>query len=827
MLRLGTCHSWYVSNLPFSLRDCFHGVVSARNILLFSMIMDNVNPSTAWEIFYHFFLTQQAHDILLTQCRVLLQSSLNIAIWKASKYGRFLRICTDHSLSEIRRHWILYEDTAQLPYNEKQRLKALFLDGMKAVLSKLGKDVDQGLGIATGPLLFVYFSDRDYSKVQSYKELWTTGVTSSKLFRDAVRNLLNPTFVYSLMGKKFNVHYGTNPLKSFFLAPGLASIKEKRATSIACLEELVKLCMDQFSLWYTAFAKNISSPSCRITIRFFVGEALAFCRALRYCKENGTMNSGSYTFPWGGSLITLDNEEYGDSPSAPKDFDVIDTSNLTDHCGLLNLLIVTIPLLRRVPSSVLHTDTLLPSNTDGLFSSGLPAKACMDIPTLSLLLGIAPTSFTSQFTTISDKHHVLASIGSSGQLNESISWKMVPSIILGSPTADQVLQPVLLACDSQPLAQLLLSVYHRMFEEENQAQNFLNFSLSSLIKQSLIHYQRASFVALLQLIKVRVQTNWEQTISNFLDLVAEDRTFLMGLHSFQELSCQLHLRGLYTVEVLHPLSLEMARTPRDRLRCWRTIPSVVCMILKVPRRSLKVLEDMDVDKIGTPQLQCESSSHSFHNIHPFIQLIFGDIKVDNASEETQVEIIEDTTGFDGDSPLIVTFYMPSCWLLTTAPVEIGLHLHTTPSTSLFLPELGMRLTLFSTSLTDTEHVQVVRHRPGNHKELDFFLSQPKILPPDSTAAGKVNMLFNKTGTKVTSLIIRDDLNNAEEIISLANGAVVKDRQITDCSILVTFKGYRRIFAFPYPISVKDRKLRIARKSSYIEVRLNLSFWTLF
>ncbi len=821
-----TCCDWEpavigMSN-PFFDTPSLNTLTSARNVLLFSMILDDVIPSIAWEIFYHFFLSKDAHDILLTQCRVLIKSSLDNAIWKASKYGRFLRICTDHTLAEIRRHWVLYEDTARLLPNEKRDLKASSLDRMRDILSALGKGADLGLATATGPLVGVYFSNRDYLKVQSHKELWTTGVTSSKLFRNAVRNLLNPTFVYSLMGEKFNVHYGTDPLKSFFLAPGLASIKDKRALSGIGLEDLVKLCMEQFSLWYTSFAKKICRPGCGIIIRFFVGEALAFCRALRYWKENGLKNSGSYTSPWGGSLITLDDDDYGHSSSAPKHFDVIDTSNLTDHCGLLNLLVVAIPLLRQVPSSVIHTNTLLPSPENGPVSSGLPEKACADIPTLSLLLGISPTSFTSPFTTISDKHHIPASISSSGQLNESISWKLVSSITPGSPNIDQVFQPVLLACDPQPLSQLLFSVYHRMFAEENQAQAFLNLGLSTLRNQSLIRYQRASFVAFLQLVKARVYINWEQTIENFLDLVEADRTFLMGAHSYQELSCQLHLRDLYTVEVLRPLSLEMARTPRDRLRSWRSIPPVVCVVLKVPRRALKVLEDIDADVIGTPLLQCESSGHSFQNIHLFLQPIFGDIRVQNSSDEPDIEIIEDTRGINGDSPLIITFYMPSIWLLTSSPVQIGFHLHTTPATIRFIPKLGMQLSIFSTSLTDTEHVQVVRHRPGNREESVFFRSQPKILPPDSASAGKVNMIFDKTRTKVTSLVIRDNINDGQEVKSLASGAVVKDQQIADCSILVTFKGYRRIFTFPYPISSRDRKVRIARKSSYIEVSLNLS-----
>ena len=132
--------------------------------------------------------------------------------------------------------------------------------------------------------------------------------------------------------------------------------------------------------------------------------------------------------------------------------------------------------------------------------------------------------------------------------------------------------------------------------------------MSSLRKQNSIFYLRASFVTFLQLVKARVYVNWEQTIENFLDFVAADRTFLIGSPQLTRLQLPASPpRPLYSKKY----HAHYTRTPRDRLRSWRSIPPVVCIVLKVPRSALKVLEDVDADVIGTPVLHCESSGHSF------------------------------------------------------------------------------------------------------------------------------------------------------------------------------------------------------------------------
>ncbi|KAF9527998.1 hypothetical protein CPB83DRAFT_894716 [Crepidotus variabilis] len=781
--------------------------VLARNVLLFSLVLDNVDSSIVFSLFYNFLLDTNALKTLAIQCEHVIQLSADLQTWKSSKYGTLIRFSSHRSMECIRNYWVLYKETAALPKKAKERLKSTFLSGMKSELSKYGEH--DSFAVATGPLISSLLQDKAQQNLAPHKELWTTGVVSSAVFKNC--NLVNPTFVHSLDGDAFDVHYGTSPLKSFYLAPAIASTTDHGAPA-SNLTDYTKSCIAQFTEWCTAFKIRLEHRPESVIVRVYVGEGLAFCRALRHCQETSEVDSGAYTYPWGGTQIVLDANDYGPNPSAPTLFDVIDTSNLTDHCGLLNLLIVAVPLLRRAPSSIIHTHTLLPAEL-GKTESVLLKKAFSDIPSLSLMLGVAPTSFISHFAATSNLH----ALGAEGQFPQAISWRFISTVISGPFKSAVTLRPSYMALDPTTLSRFLLSVYHKMFAEEDQLLNLANIGLANVRKQDMILYQRSSFVSFIQFIKAKINTDWDRAIPSLIKLIAEDRTFLMGAHSVQELLCQLHLQGLHTAGFLPSATLEEAQMHGSRLSGWRSIPPVVCIVLKVPRSSLKTIESLPLEKIGTPPLQCETSNFSFHNIHASIQPIFGDIKASLVDGEEEVEIIDDLEGLKGSADLIVTFHIPSHLVITYPSMDVGLHIRNSPSTTLLMPKFGMRLTIFSTSLKDTKRLFIVRHRPSNRHERNRLQIGPRLEPDTSTLSSHVTLGFDALSKRVTTLTMRDDLVDPREAASLRDGAEVQTHQASDCGILVTFKGYRRIFSFPYPVQGNACKTRIARKSSYIEV----------
>jgi hypothetical protein len=648
------------------------------------MIADDVSSVDAWPIFYHFFLDRKSHNILLSQCRTLIQSASDMQAWRSSKYGAYLRLCTEQSLVEVRRHWLLYLETGDLSDKDQKSLKTSFISSMNSVLDKYPEGVWSSVRSA-GPVGMTSVLGQG---PKSFRAFWTTGVTSTST-PNTSPPYVNPTFVYSLSGNRFNVHYGTDPIVAFHLAPAVADVKGAHSPSTLGTKHLVASSMNQFSSWWSSFKKRLATgPKANIIIRFFVGEALAFSRALKVCKEHKVADTGVYISPWGGTQIALDPEEYaGTASTAPLSFNVIDTSNLTDHEGLLNILIATVPLLQRKPWSVVYTNTMVTTIDKGP-TSGLTEKACGDIPTLSILLGIAPSPNLFHFTTHSNKHEVIVSgmaISEYGttQINEVLAWRFPTAVVAASALlthTPEVAQP-LIVCDVIELAKFLFSVYLRMFAAENQVQNMRDMGLANFRKQTNVNYTRTSFVELLAIVKPRVETDWFRLMVHLFDLISQDGTLLMGLHGYQDLVCEVYMKNIHWSEVFEPRFLESERSPRDRFRTWKEVPAIVCLVLRVPRHHLKPVEEIDPDQIGTPMLQCESSGANFHNIHTSIQLIFGELEISKVAGETSAVIKEDPKGWQGESPLIVTFYLPS-WILMAAPTatQIGLHIRTTPQT---------------------------------------------------------------------------------------------------------------------------------------------------
>ncbi|KDR84228.1 hypothetical protein GALMADRAFT_56123 [Galerina marginata CBS 339.88] len=809
---------------PLDITCCdWEPAVLARNILLFTMIADGVAPAHAWAIFYHFFLDQKSYDVLLTQCRALVETSSNMKAWKASKYHGYLRFCTDHSLAEIRRHWSLYLETDNLSDADKKDLRASFISGMKSVLDRHDGDVITSMRSA-GPLFLSLVGH----SAKSYTAFWSTGITQSNTSQPTSLPHTNPTFTYSLSGKRFNVHYGTDPLLSFHLAPALTSVKGVKTPLNIRTEDIVECAMGQFNSWYSSFQKRISAGlGSNITIRFFVGESLAFCQALHTCKEGKITKTGIYAHPWGGSQIDFDNDEYScsPSPSAPVDFNVIETSNLTDHTGLLNVLLVTVPLLQRKACSVIYTNTLLRQGSDESSSSGLEDLAFGDIPTLSLMLGVAPSAYLSHFTTHSNKHElVTSSIMTSRQFHEFISWKIPTPVISGS-TLSVNHCPVTLGCNAKALGDFFFNLYLRMFDEENLASNLHKITVSRVVKQSTVHYVRKSMALFLAFLKERVEVDWGLVMKHFIDLYASDRSLLVGSNNCQDLLCHLYMLNVYRDwQPFQSTFLERSRKPHDCFQGWSDIPSVVCVVLKVPRRQLKALEDIDPEEIGVPMLQCEMRGPSFHNIHSSIQLIFGDFTAHHAPVEPCIVISEDKKGWSGNSPLIVTFFLPSWVLLARAPrsFQVGLHVRSTPSTvHKVMPILGSTFTIYSTNLADSAHIQIVRNRPNIRDEINHLGSLPALPQTWRTDASPSRAVinFDASSTKAMSLTIRHSITDTEATASLSGGATVTTKQVSDTIVLANFKDYTQRFIFPFPIHGNQTKLRIARKSSYLEIEV--------
>ena len=182
--------------------------------------------SRIWNSFFHFFLDEKSHSFLITQCRTLIEVSGSIATWNDSKYSKFIRMCNVNTLLELRRHWELYVQAGQLSSARKKQLKEMVLSSIKTTKSTRHKGSDLYPCRSAGP----YFLQSAEPASKVFHHFWKTGITSLSPQHISAATLVNPSFVYSLTGEGFALHYGTTPISPFHLAPAFLNSKRDTLT---------------------------------------------------------------------------------------------------------------------------------------------------------------------------------------------------------------------------------------------------------------------------------------------------------------------------------------------------------------------------------------------------------------------------------------------------------------------------------------------------------------------------------------------------------------------------------------------------------------------
>ncbi|KAJ7139017.1 hypothetical protein C8R44DRAFT_837632 [Mycena epipterygia] len=659
----------------------------------------------------------------------------------SSTYASFIRMGTQYTLTELRRHC--------LPSARKNAIQSAFTAKSQSV-----KNFDSGFAArSAGPLV---------EKAGKAKEI------SAAAF-------LNPTFVYSLGGEGCNVHYGTDPVAVFHLAALFGS-----GGGVVSVNDLVKTVKSQFSDWGSAFRASVSSGGRVPVIRFFASEATALCRALKGFSATGALNLGIPVAQWKTHLIQLNPAEYG---TAPCGFNVVDSSNLSDHIGLLNVLIATVPLLQSSHGSVLYTESLLFHSTDATkeFANSLQA----DIHTVGLLLGVSPVDYLSGFSSRSDTHELRRyEAGLEHQFQQTTTWKAPtsgdPLVLAGS------LPPV---WDGRQLGTLLYDIYHQLFEQED-AHHFLRLNENNIDKavaaSNLIHYMRESFVLFLKLIQERFEISeelWTEVMERFIGLKEADQSLPMDSVNYQDLSAHLHLHGVHTVPFLY---ITQKTGP---FAAWDAVPLLVRVILVVPRDKFDVLRSL-AETIGTPVLH-----------------------------RPRVVFKEDPDGWRGESPIVVSFTM-SAGLLTIEPAaqtRIHFSLRTTPgSVYAVVQRLGIEQSVFSANLMDAQHVYVLPQdpfpprRPSAQGTSDRRVSQIGVAAPAAVGLDEECELVSR----LTAFV---NVQTVEAKNLFSSGAMPEISQVSPCVMKLAIGKHAQNVIYPVPVIGSQNKLRFARNSSYIEI----------
>ena len=773
------------------------------------MISDDRSPVNAmdkvWNVFFHFFLDEDSTALLEAQCRKLLHESTSLDAWNQSEYSSFLRFCNEHTRLELRRHWQLYVDAGRSSSEQKRAIKEKVLSGMRRAGKEHGGAQPAGCRSA-GP----YVLDSIPAASEVCLHFWTTGTTFVDEEAPSSATNVNPTFVYSLVGTIFSVHFGTTPIAPFHLAP--AFLRSDPASTTA--SDLINCAKSQFRDWATSFRTFLRRRPGRITIRLFCGDALYFCQAMAEYRATGSVAEGQTVAPWNATPLVFDGPDYTSAnTSPPLTFNVIETSNLTDYVGLLNMLIATTPLLSETHSATLFTETLLYPGNDP--TKNFNRQVCADLTTISILFDLLPTSHPSNFSSRSNAtefilHKTLSS--RIAQYHERLVWRRPTTSdalasTLNPPTPRQV------AFEPLSLAKFLLKTYFSMFSGDDTISVLTGSKPATEL--SIICYIRETFVALVATIKRVVIVDWKTTFGMFIALLEKTKTpfMLMGLHYHQELCAQLHLSGIHTV---YAMTLEVAK--RGRFQGWHQVPPTVSITLMVPRDRIQVLLDMD---LSMPIIQASLQGQSAHSSFSSIKVGFGKVKNSGTDSEPRIAFDPDPAGWAGSSPLFMSFSLPSWTLHVEDPedMRIALSLRSSPQTVNLIPKFGMSLHIYTARLMDTSAVFVVPEEP--HGVCYRLCNMPT--PAGGSDNCRISAAMDPEGERVSMLTARADILDGPTRAILSSGAPIASCQLSPCTIEISIGPEKRRLVYPSPVVGSLSKLRIARKSCYIEVGQGLPF----
>lgn len=788
--------------------------------------MNNKHSESIWNIYHHVLIDETSLKLLRRQAAKLKDGFSTVEDWNDGIYGRLLRFCNSRTFSRVVNLWNFYalDSSHGLRFTEQQKK----LEKRVEKANKFQKQVVGNGAVLTGLRSTHLVSEAIMKDVsQTYRHFWESGTSAGSEKADHT----NPLF--GTPNERLILHYGTEPFLGYHLATAYMPIAENSPLKPNLPKPNAtgngyRVAFGQFC----TYAKAFRTFADRCVIRFANSDALAFCHALQHLQSaDKSEGTGWYSDNWSYEPLSLDSQDYTDSKSqtgAPLLFDMVDTSNLVDHLGCLNLLVAASPLLKPTPMSTMCMEMLVLRNEN--IHSQINTLVSGDLAAVSLLFGLTPVQYwtgTTAACNLYDSLNEMVPNSTNEQSRFIMCWKSNMAIGNSPVPTEQIA----LKFDARQLAVLVYRMYLDMFKDESW-ENRLSTSPEMLNKNPYEHYTRAGLSAILRLIKNSNFVDWVPFIGFSMDLILNDPKLQMGSHYIQGLILHLHMLRIYDTPEFQIFD-HLHTSP---LRYWKSIPSQLCITLVVPRQKVAIFRTASPQEFGSPiaHIMLESATGGMQNTFPDIQLGFGKVETSGKrfTENFGLQIRSDERGWDGTSPLVVSVMVPTWIVLLTSDLStrVVFALKSTPHSLMKLGKhLGMFLDIYRSTLI-SEDVFITQYRPNmsRHisicapkKELDGATDSLKLEQlPIQTRETKLSFhveLDEKT-SKVKSLTTHVDLLSTYQQEVLRGGATVLVKFVTPHKIMleVNSGAFRHHVDLPMPLLMTGTKTRVARKSSYIE-----------
>lgn len=760
---------------------------------------------------------------------LLAKVSSTLDDWHNSVYGKILRMTDPSTLVKVRQFWIKYSGFAEKSPATLENIRDTFMKRFFQIHKEKftgGSWHAIGSAGATGTVPHAM-----ESTIKEFERFWKSGVIGSLPEFTEGATYINPLFVHSNVGgDKCVIHYATDPILGFHCATAFADIlpstpavsfgaHSQNATLEENVHRLARTAVWEFKQWCATFhsvaGAALLDPRL-LTIYNHGGEALQFCWTLQSALQGTDNIFQACAAPWNTHLDFPANSNF----IGP--FDAIDSSNVADHAGLLNVLSCALPLLIPAPHSVLYTESVSTMVTTKLSPFDcLRSLLCGEPSAVFTLLRAAPMecltgvsttySFQDQIQFQSDLYQ---SLGLRNQLHWRLSWKDMMFI-------DQHLTsfhnaPPIPLWDTDSLARTLVSIYTGMFKDEDFTLNKLKLENKPRLEIHLMpqHYTRASFVAFLKMIQGRCHsTNWSHVYNKVIELISVDIPLNLQSQGAQEVFLQLHLQRLHTCYVLQEsLKSSDICIPESWPDVFRKspLPLTIPLLFRIPRAACRdiIKEFNAIQAVTDIVLEVVVSCPPISNTYSVLQVTFAN------------QVAGLPSKWNESQDLVVYVFVPAWTILmrsrkaTTISLQISANYATLQQ---FSSLLGRELKVFQTSIWNSEYViptytqQFPPVLPDSLSKLEAGHS-PVSGPGFQTTLPKIQL----TDEGILEATIRIALtgNNKSK---LSSGDKVDSFQKSPCTFCVVLGNSTIEIALPFPSEYPTALLRVARKSGWIEV----------
>jgi hypothetical protein len=780
------------------------------------MLIDNIgngNKINYHELFYNFDISEEDLRMIRNQAAKLVRHSKNLDAWTASGYSDIVSMANSETLASLRQYWLQYFT----PANSSESRREAF---------KKGAEETYGPSEARNELY-------DLRKNFGALTLKSTAIAedSAQLFCMEVSTdlapgspKLNPLFVYPRgLHPAFALDSTSNPKAGFHFASTICQLMPDSPFKGVETAPMPSMRMDgkeliEFVSWCGNFQNCVKDSrdedsEISLHIQVFVGDPLAFCFALQQLRTKSHSNIlGCYVQAESGTALVLNGPCYDPvSPKyrAPLAFNVVDTNDLIDSDGLLNVLVAVIPILEETPASVLYTDTTYSPKTESSLLSDLLAA---DVRVMSTLLGVAPLAYLTGCTTRGYQQDVPSPVTSSTRLYNRIAWKFSP----GGDEAGKLQST--LQCNPEEMVESLSCLYYKMLPDERPTPDTHEPKRTDTRLYPWL-YTKRGFAAFLAFLKSRICTDWKKVCHS---LVSRIQLSPMGEYGIQEVWVELYLMGVLDRLVTRSLAED------TKYNALQTDSRVTCIVVSIPRSELQTFHNQHLVLLEKSQSPLHVAALLLLDIdgHPHSKFAstvstFGTLKIHSDGHNGVLE--PDQRGWEGSSDLHVFALVPTEMLNSISPEKSTVTIRfimdsCSPSSDLVATK---DFDAFKVSLL-ADNVHLLESYPGINAPSPKTIENPSKF---AVSNDKFQVTYPQLSISEMCFYIQLKFFKTKVKPLVKRGEALFTKKITPCTFTMQYGSFEYCFSFPFPVLGERCSYQISSEHDAIQVEVKVTLWS--